>query len=192
MHRAKHRFMKNKTLIKIFKRIDAINRAIGHGVAWFTLVMVLFMAFNVVQRYVFDANHIWQTEFNRFLHAIIFLTAAGYTLLQNEHVRVDVFYQKKTKRQKAWIDLVGTIIFLFPAIIAIACFASDFIITSWGLLEASPEYQGMPGIFILKTFIWVFCAVLMLQGVSTICRSVLTIKGKRYTTPPLDEVHRVL
>jgi TRAP-type mannitol/chloroaromatic compound transport system permease small subunit len=154
--------------------------------------MAIVMAATVIERYLFQVNFTWQQELTRYFHAILFLGAAGYTLLQDEHVRVDVFYQRAKRKTRAWINLLGTIFFLFPVCIAIIWFSNDFIVTSWLLLESSPEYQGLPGMFILKSFIWIFCGLLILQGISTICRSWLTIIGSRVTLEPLDESQRLL
>jgi len=113
------------------------------------------------------------------MHAILFLATAGYTLLDDKHVRVDVLYQQLNKRKKAIVELVGTIIFLFPVCIAIGYFSFEFISSSWEIKESSSEYNGMPGVFVLKSFIWVFCFTLTLQGISTICKSIITLREKR-------------
>lgn len=163
-------------LQKAANQIDNFNSKLGHIIAWFTLAMVIIMCLSVAMRYLFSTTLIWQLELVRFLHAIVFLSAAGFTLLENEHVRVDVFYQHFSDKTKALVNLMGTILFLLPVTCAIAYFASDLIINSWRLLESSREYHGMPGVFILKTFIWVFCLTLTLQGISIICNAIITLR----------------
>ncbi len=165
-------------LQQISDKIDSTNRIIGRLFSWSALFMVLLMFFNVLSRYAFNINLVWQQELVGFLHAILFLTAAGYTLLDDKHVRVDVIYQQMDDKKRAFINLAGTLIFLFPVCIAIVYFSHDFILSSWKIHESSPEYNGMKGVFILKSFIWVFCFTLILQGVSTICRSLITLKRK--------------
>lgn len=164
-------------LNKLAHYIDQISNFIGKVVSWLALAMVLLMFFNVVQRYAFNVSAIWQHELVRYMHAILFLTVVGYGLLKNKHVRVDIFYQGASKRTQAWVDMVGVVLFLFPVSIAIIYFSKDFISSSWAIKEASPEYNGMPAIFILKTFLWVFPALLSLQGISILCKSVITIRG---------------
>jgi TRAP-type mannitol/chloroaromatic compound transport system permease small subunit len=158
--------------------IDKTNRLIGRLFSWLALLMVLLMFFNVVSRYLLNMNLVWQQELVGFMHAMLFLTVAGYTLLDDKHVRVDVIYQSLSEQKKAIVNLIGTIIFLFPVCFAISYFSSDFIINSWGIYEASPEYNGMKGVFILKSFIWIFCFTVALQGLSTICKSLITLKGE--------------
>ncbi len=167
----------NRSILSFSRRLDAFNNRIGHAVAWLSLAMVVVIAFTVIQRYVFSSSHIWQQELARNFHAILFLGAAGYTLLQDEHVRVDIFYQRLNKKKRAWVNLLGTLLLLFPMCIAIIIFSEDFVLTSWRYLEASTEYNGLPGLFLLKSCIWGFCLLLLLQGTSTICRAWLTIKG---------------
>lgn len=164
-------------LLKTSELIDKSNRTFGRVIAWLALAMVLLMFFNVISRYAFNLNLIWQQELVIFMHAIVFLAAAGYTLLDDKHVRVDVFYHSYCERNKAWVNLIGTIIFIFPVCFAISYFSSDYIKSSWRILEASPEYNGMQGIFILKSFIWIFCLSVFLQGVSTICKSINILRS---------------
>lgn len=158
--------------------LDRINLTLGRGVAWLALAMVFLTFINVIQRYLFDTSLIWQQELVRSFHAALLMSAAGYTLLKDQHVRVDVLSQNFSARTKHIVSIIGTILFLFPFIGAIAWCSSDFITHSWSILEASPEYNGLPGIFILKTFIWVFSFSLFLQGVSTIVTSVHALNNK--------------
>lgn len=156
--------------------VNCVNRHLGQAVAWLALAMVVVMFFNVVGRYALNTTLVWQQELVRFMHAILFLSVSGYTLLENKHVRVDVFYQRFSNKTQALIDMVGTVIFLFPFCVAILYFSFGYVVSSWHILEASPEYNGMKGVFILKTFIWLFAISFMLQGISVICTSLATLK----------------
>jgi len=166
-------------LQKISDSIDRINCLLGKAISWLALTMVLLMFFNVVSRYVLNLNLVWQQELVGFMHAILFLAAAGYTLLDDKHVRVDVIYQGLSEQKKAVVNLVGTVVFLLPVCIAISYFSNDFILSSWKIYESSSEYNGMKGVFLLKSCIWIFTLTLSLQGVSTICKSLITIKGNK-------------
>lgn len=158
-------------------KIDNINLKLGRSVSWLSLIIVLLMSFNVLARYAFKLNLIWQQELILFMHSVIFLAGAGYTLLHNKHVRVDVIYCHLSEKHKAMIDIAGTILFLFPFCFSISYFSYDFIINSWNIMEKSPEYNGIYGIFILKSFIWIFTFSLTLQGISTIISSIIKIRG---------------
>lgn len=164
--------------MKTIRAINNINIIIGKAVSWLTLAMVLLMFFNVIARYIFSLNLIWQQELVIFMHAIIFLAGGGYTLLCNKHVRVDIFYQKLSEKGKAIVNIAGTILLLIPVSGTIIYFSYDFVISSWQLYEKSPEYNGVHGIFILKTFIWIFASCLILQGVSVILTGIKTIRER--------------
>jgi TRAP-type mannitol/chloroaromatic compound transport system permease small subunit len=164
-------------MAKIIALLEGINEYIGRAVSWLTLAMVLLMFVNVVQRYVFASGERWQQELVLFMHAIVFLAGAGYCMLQDKQVRVDLFYVNFSKSKKAWVDMLGSALLLFPVCSAIMYYSADFIASSWAIQEASREYSGMQGVYIIKSFIWVFCITLMLQGVVTILRSLRVIRG---------------
>lgn len=157
---------------------DTLNSRLGRTMAWLTLAVVLLMCANVVMRYAFNAGAPWQVELVLALHAATFLAAMGYTLQAGEQVRVDVLYARFTLRQKAWVDLLGSCILLFPMCIALMLFSWDFAASSWRLREASSEYNGLQGIFLLKAFILIGPACLMLQGVSVVIRACETLRNK--------------
>ncbi len=161
---------------RVAETIDRITMGLGRAVAWCVLAMVVVMFWGVVQRYFFDINYIWQQELVRFFHAGVFLLAASYTLLKDAHVRVDVFYRGFTARRKAWVDAAGTVVFLWPVCVALLYFSADFVRSSWAITERSPEYGGMPGVFLLKTCIWGFALTLALQGVATLLRAVTVLR----------------
>ncbi len=148
----------------IINHIDRLSEGIGQVASWLALAMVAMTFFNVIQRYFFASGLPWEQEIVRFMHAILFLATAAYTLKHDAHVRVDVLYQHLSQRGKAWVNLLGTLFLLFPLCIAIICFSWSYVLSSWELLESSSEFRGMPGVFILKSFIWFFAASLALQG----------------------------
>ena len=102
------------SLLAVARMIDALNETIGRSVAWLALFMVLVQFIVVVMRYVFGIGSIFMQESIVYMHAIVFLAAAGYTLLHDGHVRVDIFYGSATPRQKAIVNLLGVLIFLWP------------------------------------------------------------------------------
>ena len=98
----------------VVRLIDAFNEQLGRIVAWFALIMVLMQFIVVVLRYVFGLGFIPMQESIVFMHAMLFLVAAGYTLLHDGHVRVDIFYGGATEKSKALVNFLGVLVFLWP------------------------------------------------------------------------------
>ena len=106
-------------LLAVSRAIDALNRAVGHAVYWLILAAVLVSAGNAVSRYLFDLSSNAWLELQWYLFSAVFLLAAGYTLLHNEHVRIDVIFGHLPPRLRAWIDLIGGVFFLLPMAVMI-------------------------------------------------------------------------
>ncbi len=158
-------------------RVDAINDWIGRTVAWLTLGCVLTCFAVVVLRYAFDTGFPWLQELYVWQHAAVFMAGAGYTLLNGGHVNVDVLYGRMGPRGRAWIDILGTIVFLFPWLALVAITSAPFVASSWSIREASSTAGGMPAVYLLKSLLWVFCAVLFVQGLALIARRGLFLAG---------------
>jgi TRAP-type mannitol/chloroaromatic compound transport system permease small subunit len=159
------------------RRIDAINEWIGRTVAWLTLGCVLTCFAVVVLRYAFDTGLPWMQELYVWQHATVFMAGAGYTMLHRGHVNVDVLYGPMGERRKAWIDILGTLLLLFPWLAVIAITSAPFVLSSWSVREASGTADGMPALYLLKSLLWVFCAVLFVQGLALIARRGLFLAG---------------
>ena len=159
------------------RAIDAVNDRLGRLTAWLTLAMVLVTVLIVVLRYGFEIGFIWMQESVRFMHAAVFLLCAAYTLLCNEHVRVDVFYLKMGARRRAAVDLAGTLLFLIPVCSAIVLYSGDYVLNSWAECEGSLEERGVHAVYLLKTCIWLFAATVILQGVSRAIAAAATLAG---------------
>ncbi len=151
--------------------IDWLNERVGRWIAWLTLFMVLVTVAIVVLRYGFNVGFIWMQESVRFMYAAVFLLGAGYTLKHDAHVRVDMIYERMPLRRKAWVDLLGTVFFLLPVCFAVFYYSWDYVLNSWADFEGSIEERGLHAVYLLKTFIWLFAGLLMLQGVATIIRN---------------------
>jgi TRAP-type mannitol/chloroaromatic compound transport system permease small subunit len=166
-----------KFLLKITKGIDVLNEWVGRGVAWVTLGLVLVIFVDVVMRYMFRTSFVFTQELEWHLFAFIFLIGAGYTLLHDGHVRVDVLYQRLGTKGKAWINLVGVLLFLFPGCVMIIVTSFKFVYASWAIMEGSPDPGGVPFRFIVKGTIPVGFFLLLLQGTSLGIHSLLQILG---------------
>jgi TRAP-type mannitol/chloroaromatic compound transport system permease small subunit len=163
--------------------IDSMNEWIGRIVAWLTLGTVLVCFTVVVLRYAFSTGYIWMQEMYVWQHAIVFMVGAGYTFLHGGHVRVDIFYAKSSERTRAWVDIFGTLVFLFPWLVVLVITSVPYIGSAWAIREASREAGGLPGFFLLKSMIWVFAVVVGLQGLSLIARRILFLSGRQEYAP---------
>jgi TRAP-type mannitol/chloroaromatic compound transport system permease small subunit len=157
--------------------IDRFNGAVGRTVAWCALALVAVQFVAVVLRYVFGVGWIWVEESIVYIHATLFMAGAAYTLLHEGHVRVDIFYAEATARQRAWVDLLGTVAFLWPVAGLIIAKAGPYVTASWAILEGSPDTSGIPAVFLLKSLLLVFAGLIALQGMSMAAAAMAVIKG---------------
>jgi TRAP-type mannitol/chloroaromatic compound transport system permease small subunit len=118
------------------------------------------------------------------MHGILFLVGSGYTLLHNGHVRVDIFYREARPVTKAWVDLVGSFALLLPVCLLIWYVSYPYVVNSWAALEGSRETSGIQAVFLLKTVILVFCALMIAQGLSMAAHSILVIAGREEPPEP--------
>ena len=141
------------------------------------MVIVTFVV--VIMRYVFDAGLIWVQESVVWMHAVVFMLGAAYTLRAEEHVRVDIFYRTMSERRRAWVDLIGVIVFLLPLCAFLAWASFDFVTQSWSIGESSRESGGLPYPFVplLKSVLLLMPLAVSLQGLSLLVRSVKTLRG---------------
>ena len=160
--------------------IDRCSDATGKLVAWLTLAMVIVTFIIVVMRYAFDAGLIWLQESVIWMHATVFMLGAAYTLMHEEHVRVDVFYRGMSQRGRAWVDTVGVLFFLLPLCGFLALASFDFAMTSWSMHEASRESGGLPYpvLPLVKSVLIIMPLAVGLQGLSLLRRSVACLRSK--------------
>jgi TRAP-type mannitol/chloroaromatic compound transport system permease small subunit len=160
--------------------LDRLSTAIGRGASWLTLLMVVVTFVVVVMRYVFDAGYIWIQESVIWMHAVVFMLGAAYTLHDEEHVRVDVFYRNMSPRRRAWVNLVGIVVFLLPLCAFLAWNSWDFVVQSWRIGESSREPGGLPYPFLplLKSALLLMPLTVSLQGLSLLLKSVRELKGR--------------
>jgi TRAP-type mannitol/chloroaromatic compound transport system permease small subunit len=157
-------------------RLEAVNAGIGAAVRWLALAMVLLQFAVVVLRYVFGISYIFLNEGVLYMHAAFFMLGAGYTLLVDAHVRVDIFYSKLSRRGRAAIDLAGTLGFLLPSMIVLAWFTWPSVRNSWAVLEGPISVGGIPASFLLKSLIPAFCGLLAVQGLAAALADLLRLR----------------
>jgi TRAP-type mannitol/chloroaromatic compound transport system permease small subunit len=166
-------------LKRLANGIDKINQAVGRFVSWITALLVLVVFADVVMRYIFQISFVFTQELEWHLFAFIFLMGAGYTLLHDGHVRVDIIYQKLGPKAQAWINFLGCLLFLFPGCFLIIYTSWGFVENSLAIMEGSPDPGGIPMRFILKSMIPLGFVLVWLQGISLFINSLLTITGRQ-------------
>jgi len=176
-------------LEKLYLAIDTFNNRIGRIISWTAIIMVLVQFLVVVMRYIFSLGFIWMQESVLYLHSILFMLGAGYTLLHEGHVRVDIFYREHGPRAKAVVDFIGSIVFLLPVCILLWWWSWPYVSQSWAIFEGSAETSGIQAVYMLKTLILMFAALIGLQGVSMMLRSLLTLTGHRTEHAREDGAH---
>jgi TRAP-type mannitol/chloroaromatic compound transport system permease small subunit len=174
---------------QLARRIDALQDRFGRGVSWMMLAMVVVVFGDVISRYVFRTTYVFVQELEWYLFGASYLLAAGYTLLFDEHVRVDIVYSKLSPRKKAWFDLVLFLVFFFPSCLLVLYTAWPFVRNSWAVWEGSPDPGGIPGRWALKSMIILGFAFLLLQGLSETIKRLYWAMGWEEREPVAREVH---
>jgi TRAP-type mannitol/chloroaromatic compound transport system permease small subunit len=165
-------------VLKMFSRwIDTLNEWIGRGVAWVTLALVVVIFLDVIMRYLFNTSFVFTQELEWHLFAFIFLIGAGYTLLHDGHVRVDIIYQRLGLKGRAWINLLGVLFFLIPGCLMVMSTSWKFALNSFMIMEGSPDPGGIPFRFIVKGCIPAGFFLLLIQGLSLAMHSLMQILG---------------
>ena len=176
-----------RTRLLVFAdRIDAVVRQIGEWATWLSLGMVLVTFTVVVLRYAFDIGSIALQESVTYMHAVLFMLGIAYTLERNGHVRVDIFYERLSRRGRARVDLIGTLLLLIPVCILIIWLGWAYVAESWRVQEASRETGGLPAVYLLKSLILIMPILLLAQGLSNAVRNGLFLTGMEEALPPAD------
>jgi TRAP-type mannitol/chloroaromatic compound transport system permease small subunit len=162
-------------MLKLAAGLEAVNRAVGLCVRWAALAMLLLQFAIVVLRYVFGMAFIFAHEGVLYLHAALFMLGAGYTLLADGHVRVDIFYSEMGARKKALVDLLGSLVLLVPTCLVVLYFSWNFVANSWAILEGPISVGGIPASFLLKSLIPAFAVLLLVQGLALALRSAVRL-----------------
>ncbi len=170
-------------LAYLMRLINIINRIVGNVFMWLAVAIVVVCFWVVVERYVFMNTRLWMQDLYPWMNGVMFTAVAGYALYRDDHVRVDIFFRPASLVKKAWLDLLGVLIFLMPFAYVVWAYSFTFVIRSIGLGEGSANPGGMPGLFVLKSFILVFAMSIGLQGIAMAIRSILIIAGRQDLIP---------
>lgn len=158
-------------LARVSSIIDSFTQRLGKIASWFVSLLVLLVGLIVVLRYGFSVGSIALQESIIYVNAAIFIFGASYTLKTDGHVRVDVFYSRIGEKGKAFVNALGALLFLMPAMVLIIFTSEGYVAMSWQILERSPESSGLPFVYLLKTLILVMAVLLALQGLSELLKS---------------------
>ncbi len=164
-----------RTLQQFINIINQLNETVGRAVAWLTTALVLVIGYDVAGRYLFNTSSAGVVELEWHLFSFIFLLGAAYALKHDRHVRVDVFYQNFSPKQQAWVNLIGTLLFLLPFCFVVVRESWQFAVNAWAIQEGSPDPGGLPARYVVKAAIPLGFLLLLLQGLSLLFQSILTL-----------------
>ena len=179
-------------LLRLSGLIDALNERVGHLSYWLILVAVLVSAANALMRYTFNMSSNAWLEIQWYLFSAVFLFCAGYALLHNQHVRIDVISGRLSKRARAWIDILGTLFFLLPMAIAIMWMSWPVFVQAYESHEVSTNAGGLI-VWPARLMVPVGFLLLILQGFSELIKRVAFLRGlipdpsDRHEGPTLEE-----
>ncbi|MCW8949827.1 MAG: TRAP transporter small permease subunit [Sedimenticola sp.] len=168
-------------LLRLSGKIDAMNERVGRLISWLVLIMVLLGVYNAVTRKLsqtigVDLSSNAYIEGQWFMFSLVFLWGAGYALKHQAHVRVDILYSRVSERAKAWIDVIGTCLFLFPLSALIIWVSYTYAADSWATMEGSPDPGGLPR-YLIKSAIPIAFILLMAQGLSELIKQIAFLRG---------------
>lgn len=153
--------------------IDTLNRRVGDVCAWLVVLLVLVTTADVLMRYLFSISVMAVHELEWHIFAVVFLLPAGFALLRDAHVRVDIVYQRLGPRARRWINIAGILLFLLPTCYLVIATAMPLVARSWAIGEGSDSPMGLPARYALKAMIPLGFLLLGLQGMSELLKLVL-------------------
>ncbi len=165
-------------MTRCLKQIDNFTEYSGRIISWLILLLVLLTCYDVFMRYVFHSGMVALQELEWHLFALIFLLGGAYTLKHDDHVRVDVIFnsQRLNDRQRAWINIVGMLVFLTPFCLLVLMTTWPFVQNAFWYQEGSPDPGGLPYRFLIKSSILIGFGLLLIQGFAELLRNILVLK----------------
>ena len=165
----------NFTIFRFVHNIKRMNANIGKLISWLTLVMALTVSILVIARSLFNLNSIAVQESVIYMHALVFLLCFSYTAYNDGHVRVDIFYRRFAKPQKAWVNALGHVFLLIPFSLFILCISWNYVLQSWGVKEVSADPGGLPYVYLLKSLIPLSGLMLAIHALGDLVTQLLCI-----------------
>ena len=165
-----------KILLTLSRLIDALNEVVGRLTYWLVLVAVLVSAGNATIRYTFNMSSNAWLEIQWYLFSAVFLFCAGYTLLHNQHIRIDVVTGRLSRRAQAWIDILGTLLFLMPMALTILWLSWPVFVDAYQRHEVSTNAGGLI-IWPARLMVPIGFLLLVLQGISELIKRIALLRG---------------
>ena len=165
-----------RILRKIVLTCDKINEWVGHVIVSFAVIFFIALIFgDVILRYFFNTSFVFLAELEWHVFGFIILIGAGYTLLHDGHVRVDIFYSVMSKKTRAWVDFFGVLIFLIPSCYVVLTTTIPWVIVSYQIGELSVDPGGIPARFLIKSTLPIGYALIFIQGISLCLKSLFVL-----------------
>ncbi|MBB5049075.1 TRAP-type mannitol/chloroaromatic compound transport system permease small subunit [Rhodopseudomonas rhenobacensis] len=165
-----------QALLGVSRAIDAFNTLIGRWVSWLIVVAVIISATNAIIRKIFDVSSNSFLELQWVLFSVVFLLCSPWTLLNNEHIRIDIINHSLPLKLRGWIDMIGHVLFLLPFTLILLYMSVPFFLTSLSQNEQSFSAGGLPQ-WPAKSLIMIACVLLLLQGISEIIKRAAMMRG---------------
>jgi TRAP-type mannitol/chloroaromatic compound transport system permease small subunit len=185
-----------RALLKLADAIDWLNEQVGRLMYVFAMIMILIGVYNATVRYLgsfigrnLSSNAYLEAQW--YLFGAMFMLGAAYTLKHNAHVRVDIMYGRLSAKGQAWIELLGTVLFLLPFSIMVLYLSLPWVEFSWKLHEVSPNPGGLAR-YPIKTVIPIAFTLLILQGISQLIKAVAVLRGQRDSVFESAEEEKIL
>ncbi len=163
---------------RIASVIDRVTGFAFGGAILSALALLVFQLVVVVLRYAFGLSYTWLNELVIYAFAAMFMLGAAAALRDDAHVRVDILRPRFGETGRNWIELAGTYLFLFPICIRILTTGEQGLARTWSLFEGSRESDGLPALFLFKTLVPVFAALMLMQGLSLAMKAALRLTGR--------------
>ena len=158
------------------KFADNLSTSMGKAFSWCIVILMGGTCYEVVMAYAFNSPTLWNFDFSLQMYGAIFMMAGAYTLSTEAHVRGDVIYRLFPTKVQGWIDLILYFLFFFPGVIALAVYGYDYAALAWKIKETSWNSPAQIQIYMAKSLIPLSGALLVIQGISEVFRSIICIQ----------------
>lgn len=156
---------------------NKLSGVFGWLAGWFCIAMICVVFIDVIARYAFDSGSIAMQELEWHLFAAVFLLGAAYTMREDANVRVDVFYERMSPQKKAWVNILGTLVFVIPMCSLILFSSYDFVTYSYKIQEISNDPGGLPYRFAFKALLPIGYFLVLVQSLAVISRNIRMLAG---------------
>lgn len=177
-----------RALAAFVRAVDGLNRLIGRAAAWLMLATALICAAVALGRYLFGFGRIWLQELYVVCFAVGFMLTAAYAYANDDHIRIEILHQRFGPRAKAWVEILGCLFFLLPWLALVAWSSLPFVRLSWLVREPSPQPGGIQGLYLVKSALLLFAALMALQALAVIARKSLFLLGRDDLLPRPERI----